>query len=450
MNNILKPSLKTIFATILSIGSIHAFANDIAVENEDGVTIYYNYVDTTLSVAYHSSYHGKIVIPSEVTYKNRKKKVTSIGSSAFFDCKITSVTIPNSVTSIRRDAFFACVNLQSVEIPNSVTYIGGGAFGRCSSLTSINIPSSVSQIGGMAFSSSGVKAVYITDLESYNKILTNELYYDDIHKDSRYCSYNSSYNLFFSKSYRLYLNGVELNDLTIPNGIEAIRDYLFSSCISLTSVSIPNSVTSIGDYAFLNCSNLKSVAIPNSVTSIGSGAFSGCSGLTSLTIPNSVTSIGGSAFWGCSGLTSFTIPNSVSSIEVQTFRYCSNLESVYIPNSVTSIKQYAFSDCNSITTIISNVENPSYIEENTFERDVYYNATLYVPKGTIDKYKSRYAWYKFVFIEEGIPNGIQRIEMEKPIEKQIYMPNGTKIGKPQKGLNIIKYDDGEMKKVFIK
>lgn len=439
----MKPSLRTIIAIILSIGSIHALAYDIAVENEDGVTIYYNYVDTTLSVAYHSSYHGKIVIPSEVTYKNRKKKVTSIGGRAFKYCKITSVTIPNSVTTIRGEAFYNCKNLQSVEIPNSVTYIGGGAFRGCSSLTSINIPSSVSQIGGMAFFSSSVKAVYITDLESYNKILTNVHYEDEDYK-------NHSRNPFYRRFYRLYLNGVELNDLTIPNGIEAIRDYLFSSCTSLTSVSIPNSVTSIGVDAFEDCSNLKSVAIPNNVTSIGSGAFSGCSGLTSLTIPNSVTSIGGSAFWGCSGLTSFTIPNSVSSIEVQTFRYCSNLESVYIPNSVTSIKQYAFSDCNSITTIISNVENPSYIEENTFERDVYYNATLYVPKGTIDKYKSRYAWYKFVFIEEGIPNGIQRIEMEKPIEKQIYMPNGTKIGKPQKGLNIIKYDDGEMKKVFIK
>ena len=117
---------------------------------------------------------------------------------------------------------------------------------------------------------------------------------------------------------------------------------------------------------------------------------------------------------------------------------------------MTSIKQYAFSKCNSITTIISNVENPSYIEENTFERDVYYNATLYVPKGTIDKYKSKRCWNQFVFIEEGIPNGIQRIEMEKPIEKQIYMPNGTKIGKPQKGLNIIKYSDGATKKVIVK
>lgn len=79
-----------------------------------------------------------------------------------------------------------------------------------------------------------------------------------------------------------------------------------------------------------------------------------------------------------------------------------------------------------------------------------YNATLYVPKGTIDKYKSTFGWNQFVYIEEGIPNGIQRIEMEKPEEKEIYMPNGTRIEKPQKGLNIIKYSDGATKKVIVK
>ena len=108
----------------------------------------------------------------------------------------------------------------------------------------------------------------------------------------------------------------------IPEGVTSIGDNAFSWCSGLTSVTIPNSVTSIGDKAFFLCSGLISVTIPNSVTSIGNRAFFGCRGLTSITIPNSVTSIKDDAFYGCSGLTSVTIPNSVTSIGDKAFKGC--------------------------------------------------------------------------------------------------------------------------------
>ena len=181
-----------------------------------------------------------------------------------------------------------------------------------------------------------------------------------------------------------------------------IGDYAFSGCSGLTSVTIPNSVTSIGSSAFSSCSGLTSVTIPNSVTSIGDDAFRGCSGLTSVTIPNSVTSIGWYAFYGCSGLTSVTIPNSVTSIGSSAFAYCRGLTSVTIPNSVTSIGYCAFSGCTGLTSVISKMENPCFYNV-FFDKDVLYNATLYVPKGTSDKYKSMDGWKKFVFIEEGEP-----------------------------------------------
>ena len=217
-------------------------------------------------------------------------------------------------------------------------------------------------------------------------------------------------------------------------------------------MTIPNSVTSIGAYAFKGCTGATSLTIPNGVTSIGARAFEGCTGLTSLTIPNSVTSIGSGAFSYCSGLTSVTIGNSVTSIDKSTFYDCTGLTSLTIPNSLTFIGENAFHNCSSLTTIISFIEDPMLIriDDGTFLKDVFFNATLYVPKGTIDKYKSASGWNKFVFIEEGVPNGIQTIEMEKPKEKEIYMPNGTRIEKPQKGLNIIKYSDGATKKVIVK
>ena len=342
---------------LMSMIGAKAYGHDIEVENADGKTIYYNYINdgTELEVTSCSSsniYNGAIVIPEEVTYMNRTRKVTSIGGRAFYSCyHLTSVTIPNSVTSIGNSAFFDCDKLTSVTIGNSVTSIGNLAFYRCSGLTSIEIPNSVTSIGSSAF---------------------------------YYCS--------------------SLTSVTIGNSVTSIGSDAFRDCSGLTSVTIGNSVTSIGNNAFSNCYYLTSVTIGNSVTSIGIGAFSYCSGLTSIEIPNSVTSIGNYAFSGCSGLTSVTIGNSVTNIGDYAFDNCRGLTSIEIPNSVTSIGSSAFWLCN-LSEVISKIENPFKINTNTFSDNTFHNATLYVPAGTIDKYKSTDGWKKFAFIEEGHGGG---------------------------------------------
>ena len=311
----MKKILFSLLALIISASIYAGKAYDIAVKNADGVTIYYNYINdnTELAVTFSGSqdYQGNIVIPEEVTYMNRTRKVTSIGRDAFCDCSgLTSITIPNSVTSIGSGAFIGCYGLTTITIPNSVTSIGGNAFWDCSGLTSITIPNSVKSIGSGAF-----------------------------------------------------LNCSGLTSVTIPNSVTSIGHSAFSGCSNLTSVTIPNIVTSIGDYTFRGCRALVSVTIPNSVTSIGHYAFSGCSGLTSITIPNSVTSIGWAAFSGAD-----------------------------------------------IPTVVSLIENPFSIEgkkssSSTFSQNTFLNATLYVPRGTIEKYKATEGWKDFVFIEEGAGEG---------------------------------------------
>ena len=124
---------KFLFALLMSMVGTKAFAYDIAVKNADGVTIYYNYINEGLELEVtwnkYINYEGNVVIPDEVTYMNRTRKVTSIGEKAFKDCSgLTSVTIPNSVTSIGNEAFSGCKGLTSVTIPNSVTSIGEDAF----------------------------------------------------------------------------------------------------------------------------------------------------------------------------------------------------------------------------------------------------------------------------------------------------------------------------------
>ena len=379
--------LTFLLTMLMSMVGTKAFAYDIEVKNADGFTIYYNYINEglELEVTYCGfdryskpirPYTGDIVIPDEVTYMNRTRKVTSISEKAFKDCSgLTSVTIPNSVTSIGNEAFYNCKGLTSVTIPNSVTSIGNSAFYYCKGLSSLTIPNSVTSIGDSAF----------------------------------YCCGG-------------------LTSVTIPNSVTSIGDSAFDGCGGLTSVTIPNSVTSIGNSAFEDCKGLTSVIIPNSVMSIGDEAFRGCSGLTSVTIPNSVTSIGDVAFCYCEGLTSVTIPNSVTSIGSSAFTGCSGLTSLTIPNSVTSIGIWAFS-CDNLATVVSLIENPFSISSAVFSQNTRMNGTLYVPTGTKEAYKATDGWKDFVFIEEGTGGGDEPVtpEIKKCEKPTISYQNGKLI-----------------------
>jgi len=249
--------------------------------------------------------------------------VTSIGDNAFFLTSLTSVTIPNSVTSIEQEAFSNCSSLTSVTIPNSVTNIGGGAFWGCTSLTSVTIPDNVTSIGEGAFSN-------CTGLTAINVDAGNTAYISD--------------------------NGI-LYNINKTNLIQ------YPAGKAETTFSIPRSVTSIEMYAFRSCPSLTGVTIGNGVTSIGRGAFYSCKSLKNVTIPDSVTSIGDSAFYFCNRLTSVTIPNSVSSIGEYAFAN-SGLTSVIIPNGVTSIGNSAFSGCFSLTSVT--FENGSNIQDTDF------------------------------------------------------------------------------------
>ena len=222
----------------------------------------------------------------------------------------------------------------------------------------------------------------------------------------------------------------------------------------VTSMNRTRKVTSIGSWAFEDCSGLTSVTIPNSVKSIGESAFYYCSSLTSVTIPNSVTSIGNFAFYYCKGLTSVTIPNSVTSIGKYAFANCSGLTSVTIGSGVTSIGYRAF-DGVDIPTVISLIENPFKItgktsDSRTFSQNTFNNATLYVPVGTIDKYKATNGWKDFAYIVEGDPTGIKNIETEQLEEVSYYGLDGKRIESPKSGSVVIKKAGQKAMKVVVK
>ena len=273
--------------------------------------------------------------------------------------------------------------------------LGRSAFSGCSSLTSLTIPSSVTSIGEFAFKG---------------------------------CS--------------------GLTSLTIPSGVTSIGHSAFEGCSSLTSLTIPSSVTSIGYSAFV-CSGLTSLTIPSGVTSIGESTFYGCSGLINLTIPSSVTSIGNQAFSGCSGLTSLTIPSGVTSIGEAAFSGCSGLTSLTIPSSVTSIDHNAFSGCSGLTSIYVYLEKLPELGTYIFSGCDANNCKVYVPTGTYDDYLVSEFGY-FENIVEFDATGIDKVTTSTDAkELSRYSVNGQRLSAPAKGLNIVKYSDGSVKKVAV-
>ena len=182
----------------------------------------------------------------------------------------------------------------------------------------------------------------------------------------------------------------------------------------------------IGEYAFAYCSGLTSLTLPVGITSIGEFAFSGCSGLTSLNLPAGITSIDKYAFSGCSGLTSLTLPAGITWIGESAFSYCSGLTSIYVyAEKVPRIGRYAFEGCASR------------------------KCTLYVPKGTYDNYRLSEFGY-FENIVEFDATGIDKTTTSTDVEEvSRYSLNGQRLVGPTKGLNIVKYSDGSVKKVAV-
>ena len=243
-----------------------------------------------------------------------------------------------------------------------------------------------------------------------------------------------------------------LTSLTLPAGITSIGEDAFRGCSGLTSLTLPVGITSIGDYAFEGCSGLTSLTLPAGITEIGSYTFSGCSGLTSLPLPASITSIGSCAFEYCSGLTSLTLPAGITEIGDGTFFVCSGLTSLTLPAGITEIGDDAFWGCSGLTSIYVYAEKVPKIGNNLFLGIDAKKCTLYVPMGTYSDYWSATTEFGAYFenIVEFDATGIDKTTISTDVEEVArYSVNGQRLSAPTKGLNIVKYSDGSVKKVAV-
>lgn len=325
--------------------------------------LYYNlYLSSTGNTATVTSpsssseeYRGNIIIPDSVTYGRDVFVVDMIGSAAFDGCtKVTSVTIPNSVTEICSSAFRGCIGLTSITIPKKCSEIAESAFDSCANITSVvwNVESMISWYGTKIF-------------DNINRNIKTFTFGKDVYR--------------IPKGLCNGMSGI--TSITIPENVYFIEDGTFYGCTSLTSIvwnakeiydsgwtcrnqapfsGIVDSITSFvfGDkvreipkYLCEGMTKITSIVIPDNVRDIGRNAFGYCRGLTSVTISNNVSYIPQDAFEFCESLTSVNIPNSVTSIGGSAFFACYALSSVTIGNKVTSIGNGAFSSCTSLTSI---------------------------------------------------------------------------------------------------
>ena len=277
--------LGNIVADAVNLASPVTVNATATLENGLEYKVYEDHVEIT---GCDRSAEGEMIIPETI----EGLPVTSIGYKAFYECSaLTSVTIPNSVTSIGEYAFSDC-SLKSITISDSVTSIEKWTFYHCSSLTSIVIPDSVTSIGESAFSCcSSLKSITISNSVTsiWGDAFLGCSSLTAIHVDPENQHYTDIDGILFSKdqiTLHQYPAGKPDQSYLIPDGVISFAYGAFNSCSSLQSIIIPDSVRTIDNYAFSVCSSLTSVTIPDSVTSIGEYAFTECSALESITILN--------------------------------------------------------------------------------------------------------------------------------------------------------------------
>ena len=272
--------------------------------------------------------------------------------------------------------------------------------------------------------------------------------------------------------------------VNLPDGLMEIQDQVFFMCTKLDYVTIPNTVKRIGNNAFRDCGSMKTIKLPESLESIGDWAFYSCSFSriepstslgqdnpedgTCLKLPSSLKHIGKYAFAEIRELTSIILPNSVKTIGELAFSFTRNshrnLHTLVIPASVEEIGRYAFWHgttyhypdevgpfTDDLNDVYCHLENPVY-NNNIFGNVK--DKTLHVPAQSIELYRNGSQWNKFKEIvpltNDEVAMGILPLNGATNTQEVHYSLSGHRIDSGQKGIHIIKYDNGTIRKVVIR
>ena len=335
-----------------------------------GDTYYYN----------HDMPEGDLIIPETLTIGSNTWTVVEIMDHAFYQCPITSVELPNTITAIGDYAFYEC-RMTSLDLPNAITTVGDWAFGH-TRIHQLTLPESVNSVGERAFIGCPLTSLTLPE------------------KDVQYgngCFVNT-----------------RLVDVVLPEGLTVISADMFLNCERLINVVFPSTLTSILGDAFAYCIALQEIQIPSSVTVIGGGAnpFRGAQSVVSISVEE-----GNPVYYSennclierdtkslVTGCRNSVIPDDVVAIGQSAFERGVVEGPIRIPSSVTTIGPDAFFNCPSINKIYSyNPIPPTMCVQNEIQHSfahVSRNIPIYVPTGCVDAYRNAPGWDEFPNIVE--------------------------------------------------
>ena len=308
-------------------------------------------VTTLEQGAFKSSGLTSFTLPPQITtisaellrYTSNMKKVTlhdkltTIGAYSFASCGFRSIDIPLSVKEIKANAFNSSY-LTSIVIPDSVTTLGKNAFTYCPNLTSVHIGSGIKTISDSTFYWCAYRLKEVTFSDSSH--LTT------INKDA-FARCNKLERIDLPKSLktiglRAFESCKSLKTIDLSDSLTTIASHAFESCDVLEEIKMPNTVKSIGDEAFIKCYNLKEVYLNDSILDIGENAFCSCRSLKSIRIPDLITQLKFGVLSGCTALEQVVIGKSVSKIGNYVFKNCPNLKYLYFLNPVPATYSETF------------------------------------------------------------------------------------------------------------
>lgn len=425
----------------------------------------------------------------------------AVGEYMFFSLKLKKVTLPESVTSIKENAFQDAIALEAVTVGASTKEIGNSAFSGCGHLTEVILPSGLQSLGTFCFSQ--CSSLADISLPASLKTLEMGAFY--------FC--------------------VTLNNLTLPSSLESIGNLAFFNCASFTEITIPASVTSIGEHAFDRCSKLgaikvdadnerftavdgvlydkaletvirfpvgkketsftfaatvkaiapyafyetalESVAIPDNVETVGEGAFLDCAGLTKATVSAGMSEIPNGCFGRCYALAEVVIPEGIKSVGTEAFIACAlteirfpeglksigeaavwdnkKLQTVYLPSTLTAILEGAFYNDLALKEVSCLAVVPPTLDEpaTIFSGVDLGSVTLHVPEASFARYQAAAVWQDFDIKAD--LSGIYSIAADDAsLTKEYYDLSGRRIEHPTEGIFIVRTSDGAVRKVVIR
>lgn len=381
-------------------------------------------------------------IPASVTYNNNVYSVTSIGEMAFYGCSsLTSLTIPDNVQYIDRNAFGKCTGLTSVHMTGAKT-ISSTVFEGCSNITkllcdgilSVETPSTGMLATLQSLDTVVVNAEAFDAEESNGAVHPKNIRYIKVHDGELT---DNAFNVIV-RNYKT----IGTLDLTAATNT-TLSDKAFQECYNLHTLCLPSGLTSIPYKAVADCQLLKSIVIPATVTEIDNSAFENCRSIQSIIFegenvaPSSsakyyarssspesaLRRIGNWAFYNCHELQHLDIPEGVTEIGDGAFYGCIYLEDMVLPSTIQQIGDNTFAGCAKLQKITMHATTPPSICAKTFH-DVNRRIPVYVPATSVSEYNADEYWKEFNIIGYNAPTSTVNPTADPTTTPQKVLRNG--------------------------